>query len=113
MYVNYARPEDFDRLRSLGLALEGAIALARVGGGVSFAEKVRLAQSAGMVGVLVYPDPADVPQDPRRLGLSSDAAISEHVRPGEIALEETLYITHHYWEESPFVFVLFVIFLVS
>lgn len=93
MYVNYARPEDFDRLRSLGLALEGAIALARVGGGVSFAEKVRLAQSAGMVGVLVYPDPADVPQDPRRLGLSSDAAISEHVRPGEIALEETLYIT--------------------
>ncbi|XP_031440944.1 transferrin receptor protein 2 isoform X1 [Clupea harengus] len=82
MYVNYARLEDFDTLRSLGMSLKGAIALARVGGGVSFAEKVRHAQKAGMVGVLIYPDPADVPQDPRRLGLSSDVAISEHVHLG-------------------------------
>ncbi|KAL2079388.1 hypothetical protein ACEWY4_025132 [Coilia grayii] len=82
MYVNYARPEDFDTLRSLGVTTKGAIAIARVGGGVSFAEKVQQAQKAGMVGVLIYPDPSDVPQDPRRLGLSSDAAISEHVHLG-------------------------------
>lgn len=80
MYVNYGRREDFEQLRALGVALNGSIAVARVGGAVSFAEKVWHAQEAGHVGVLIYPDPADVPQDPRRLGLHSNAVISEHVR---------------------------------
>uniref|UniRef100_A0A672Q449 Transferrin receptor protein 2-like n=1 Tax=Sinocyclocheilus grahami TaxID=75366 RepID=A0A672Q449_SINGR len=80
VYVNYGRREDFEQLRVMGVALNGSIAVARVGGAVSFAEKVWLAQEAGLVGVLIYPDPADVPQDPRRLGLHSDAVISEHVR---------------------------------
>uniref|UniRef100_A0A672PWZ5 Transferrin receptor protein 2-like n=1 Tax=Sinocyclocheilus grahami TaxID=75366 RepID=A0A672PWZ5_SINGR len=79
VYVNYGRREDFEQLRVMGVALNGSIAVARVGGAVSFAEKVWLAQEAGLVGVLIYPDPADVPQDPRRLGLHSDAVISEHV----------------------------------
>lgn len=80
VYVNYGRREDFDQLRAMGVALNGSIAVARVGGAVSFAEKVWHAQEAGLVGVLIYPDPADVPQDPRRLGLHSNAVISEHVR---------------------------------
>lgn len=80
VYVNYGRREDFDELRSLAVSLNASIAIARVGGGVSFAEKVWNAQEAGHVGVLIYPDPADVPQDPRRLGLHSNAVISEHVR---------------------------------
>ncbi|KAG9346430.1 hypothetical protein JZ751_006741 [Albula glossodonta] len=79
VYVNYGRQEDFDLLRSLGVSMGGAVAVVRVGGGVSFAEKVWHAQRAGLGGVLIYPDPADVPQDPRRLGLYSSAAISEHV----------------------------------
>ncbi|XP_030631575.1 transferrin receptor protein 2 [Chanos chanos] len=82
VYVNYARWQDFDQLRSLGVSLRGTIGVARVGGGMSFAEKVRHAQQAGLVGLLIYPDPADVPQDPRRLGLSSHIAISEHVHLG-------------------------------
>ncbi|XP_057175345.1 transferrin receptor protein 2 [Triplophysa rosa] len=82
VYVNYGRREDFDELRSLAVSLNGSIAIARVGGGVSFAEKVWHAQEAGHVGVLIYPDPADVPQDPRRLGLHSNAVISEHVHLG-------------------------------
>ncbi|KAF4078375.1 hypothetical protein AMELA_G00198550 [Ameiurus melas] len=82
VYVNYARQEDFDQLRKMGVALNGSIAVARVGGGVSFAEKVWHAQEAGHVGILIYPDPADIPQDPRRLGLHSNAAISEHVHLG-------------------------------
>ncbi|XP_007237563.3 transferrin receptor protein 2 [Astyanax mexicanus] len=82
VYVNYARKEDFDKLRVLGVALNGSVAMARVGGGVSFAEKVWHAQEAGMVGVLIYPDPADIPQDPRRLGLNGNVAISEHVHLG-------------------------------
>uniref|UniRef100_A0A9J7XZ66 Transferrin receptor 2 n=1 Tax=Cyprinus carpio carpio TaxID=630221 RepID=A0A9J7XZ66_CYPCA len=82
VYVNYGRREDFEQLRALGIALNGSIAVARVGGAVSFAEKVWHAQEAGHVGVLIYPDPADVPQDPRRLGLHSNAVISEHVHLG-------------------------------
>uniref|UniRef100_A0A8C1NIH2 Transferrin receptor 2 n=1 Tax=Cyprinus carpio TaxID=7962 RepID=A0A8C1NIH2_CYPCA len=82
VYVNYGRREDFEQLRALGVALNGSIAVARVGGAVSFAEKVWHAQEAGHVGVLIYPDPADVPQDPRRLGLHSNAVISEHVHLG-------------------------------
>ncbi|KAG7464497.1 hypothetical protein MATL_G00166270 [Megalops atlanticus] len=82
VYVNYGRKEDFDLLRSLRVSVGGAVAVARVGGGVSFAEKVWHAQQAGLGGVLIYPDPADVPQDPRRLGLYSSAAISEHVHLG-------------------------------
>ncbi|XP_035265548.1 transferrin receptor protein 2 [Anguilla anguilla] len=82
VYVNYGRQEDFDLLRSLGVSIGGAIAVARVGGGMSFAEKVWHAQRAGLGGVLIYPDPADIPQDPRRLGLYSSATISEHVHLG-------------------------------
>uniref|UniRef100_A0A671PAV9 Transferrin receptor protein 2-like n=1 Tax=Sinocyclocheilus anshuiensis TaxID=1608454 RepID=A0A671PAV9_9TELE len=82
VYVNYGRSEDFEQLRAMGVALNGSIAVARVGGAVSFAEKVWHAQEAGLVGILIYPDPADVPQDPRRLGLHSNAVISEHVHLG-------------------------------
>ncbi|XP_043088513.1 transferrin receptor protein 2 isoform X3 [Puntigrus tetrazona] len=82
VYVNYGRREDFDQLRAMGVTLNGSIAVARVGGAASFAEKVWHAQEAGLVGVLIYPDPADVPQDPRRLGLHSNAVISEHVHLG-------------------------------
>nr|XP_023653302.1 transferrin receptor protein 2 isoform X1 [Paramormyrops kingsleyae]XP_023653303.1 transferrin receptor protein 2 isoform X1 [Paramormyrops kingsleyae]XP_023653304.1 transferrin receptor protein 2 isoform X1 [Paramormyrops kingsleyae] len=82
VYVNYGREEDFRLLLSRGLSLAGALAVVRVGGGVSYAEKVWHAQQAGLGGVLIYPDPADVPQDPRRLGLSSNSSISEHVHLG-------------------------------
>ncbi|KAJ8255040.1 hypothetical protein GJAV_G00200280 [Gymnothorax javanicus] len=82
VYANYGRQEDFDLLRSLGVSMGGAVAVVRVGGGVSFAEKVWHAQRAGLGGVLIYPDPADIPQDPRRQGLYSSAAISEHVHLG-------------------------------
>ncbi|CAB1350633.1 unnamed protein product, partial [Coregonus sp. 'balchen'] len=70
--------EDFDRLRSAGVSVIGCVVVMRVGGGVSYAEKVLLAQKAGAGGALIYPDPADIPQDPRRLGLNSYTAISEH-----------------------------------
>ncbi|KAK6322959.1 hypothetical protein J4Q44_G00052980 [Coregonus suidteri] len=82
VYVNYGRQEDFDRLRSAGVSVIGCVVVMRVGGGVSYAEKVLLAQKAGAGGALIYPDPADIPQDPRRLGLNSYTAISEHVHMG-------------------------------
>uniref|UniRef100_A0A8C8K3W1 Transferrin receptor 2 n=1 Tax=Oncorhynchus tshawytscha TaxID=74940 RepID=A0A8C8K3W1_ONCTS len=82
VYVNYGRQQDFDWLQSAGVSVVGCVVVMRVGGGVSYAEKVLLAQKAGAGGALIYPDPADIPQDPRRLGLNSYTAISEHVHLG-------------------------------
>ncbi|XP_047241284.1 transferrin receptor protein 2 isoform X2 [Girardinichthys multiradiatus] len=82
VYANYGRPEDFNWLKSVGVSAAGCVVVMRVGGGVSFAEKVWLAERNGAGGVLIYPDPADLPQDPRRLGLTSHTAVSEHVHLG-------------------------------
>ncbi|XP_056224864.1 transferrin receptor protein 2 [Seriola aureovittata] len=82
VYANYGRPEDFNWLRSVGVSLIGSVVVMRVGGGVSFAEKVWLAERNGAGGALIYPDPADLPQDPRRLGLNTHTAVSEHVHLG-------------------------------
>uniref|UniRef100_A0A665TFK4 Transferrin receptor 2 n=1 Tax=Echeneis naucrates TaxID=173247 RepID=A0A665TFK4_ECHNA len=71
VYANYGRPEDFNWLKSVGVSVTGSVVVMRVGGGVSFAEKVWLAEKNGAGGALIYPDPADLPQDPRRLGLST------------------------------------------
>ncbi|MEQ2293349.1 hypothetical protein AMECASPLE_032430, partial [Ameca splendens] len=82
VYANYGRPEHFNWLKSVGVSVAGCVVVMRVGGGVSFAEKVWLAERNGAGGVLIYPDPADLPQDPRRLGLNSHTAVSEHVHLG-------------------------------
>lgn len=79
MYANYGRPEDFNWLKSVGVSVAGCVVVMRIGGGISFAEKVWMAERNGGGGVLIYPDPADLPQDPRRLGLNSHTAVSEHV----------------------------------
>lgn len=79
VYANYGRPEDFNWLKSAGVSVVDSVVVMRVGGGVSFAEKVRLAERNGAGGALIYPDPADLPQDPRRLGLNTHTAVSEHV----------------------------------
>ncbi|KAK9525205.1 hypothetical protein VZT92_017527 [Zoarces viviparus] len=82
VYANYGRPEDFKWLESAGVSVVGCVVVMRVGGGVSFAEKVWLAERSGAGGALIYPDPADLPQDPRRLGLNAHTAVSEHVHLG-------------------------------
>uniref|UniRef100_A0A3Q1F6Y2 Transferrin receptor 2 n=1 Tax=Acanthochromis polyacanthus TaxID=80966 RepID=A0A3Q1F6Y2_9TELE len=82
VYANYGRPADFNWLKSAGVSVAGCVVVMRVGGGVSFAEKVWLAERNGAGGVLIYPDPADLPQDPRRLGLNTHTAVSEHVHLG-------------------------------
>uniref|UniRef100_A0A3Q2PYP5 Transferrin receptor 2 n=1 Tax=Fundulus heteroclitus TaxID=8078 RepID=A0A3Q2PYP5_FUNHE len=88
VYANYGRPEDFNWLKSVGVSAASSVVVMRVGGGVSFAEKVWLAERNGAGGVLIYPDPADLPQDPRRLGLNSHTAVSEHVSPPSITLSK-------------------------
>ena len=58
MYVNYGTHEDFERLESLGLSVEGRIALVRYGK-VFRGLKVKEAQLRGAKGVIIYSDPAD------------------------------------------------------
>jgi N-acetylated-alpha-linked acidic dipeptidase len=58
VYVNYGSPADFDRLRGMGVSVEGKITLVRYGGAFR-GLKVKESQDRGAVGVLIYSDPAD------------------------------------------------------
>jgi N-acetylated-alpha-linked acidic dipeptidase len=58
IYVNYGSPADHERLKSMGLSVEGKIALVKYGGAFR-GLKVKEAQDHGAVGVLIYSDPAD------------------------------------------------------
>lgn len=58
VYVNYGTRADFERLATLGIGIEGKVALVRYGD-VFRGLKVKEAQDRGAVGVLIYSDPAD------------------------------------------------------
>jgi N-acetylated-alpha-linked acidic dipeptidase len=58
VYVNYGTHADFERLKSLGVSVQGRIALCRYGANFR-GLKVKEAQDHGAVGVLIYSDPAD------------------------------------------------------
>lgn len=58
VYVNYGSPADFERLKSMGVSVEGKIALVRYGGAFR-GLKVKEAQDRGALGVLIFSDPAD------------------------------------------------------
>ena len=58
VYANYGRPEDFQKLKDLGIDLKGKIVLVRYGGNFR-GVKVYIAQQYGAAGVLIYSDPAD------------------------------------------------------
>jgi N-acetylated-alpha-linked acidic dipeptidase len=58
VYANYGRPEDFQKLKELGIDLKGKIVLVRYGGNFR-GVKVYVAQQYGAAGVLIYSDPAD------------------------------------------------------
>jgi N-acetylated-alpha-linked acidic dipeptidase len=58
VYVNYGRQEDFARLASLGVSLEGKIAVARYGGNYRGLKAI-YAEEMGAVGLVMYSDPAN------------------------------------------------------
>ena len=58
VYANYGRKEDFDRLATMGIDLNGVIVIARYGGNYRGVKAV-LAEAAGAAGLLMYTDPAD------------------------------------------------------
>ncbi|MGA0942540.1 MAG: M28 family peptidase, partial [Flavobacteriaceae bacterium] len=58
VYVNYGTREDFEKLKDLGISLEGKIALARYGGNFR-GYKAKFAEANGAEGLLIYSDPKD------------------------------------------------------
>ncbi|KAM8975426.1 putative N-acetylated-alpha-linked acidic dipeptidase isoform 2-T2 [Pelodytes ibericus] len=59
LYVNYARTEDFHLLeRNLNISCQGKIVIARYGK-IFRGNKVKNAQNAGAIGLILYSDPAD------------------------------------------------------
>ncbi|XP_074927429.1 transferrin receptor protein 2, partial [Chelonoidis abingdonii] len=81
VYANYGRQEDFDVLGQKGVNPQGHLVIVRVGE-ISYAEKVANADTAQARGVLIYPDPWDIPQDPRKASLSQNRAVYGHVHMG-------------------------------
>ncbi|MEM8932450.1 MAG: M28 family peptidase, partial [Acidobacteriota bacterium] len=58
VYANFGRKEDFERLRALGVEVEGKIVIARYGGNFR-GFKAKFAEEAGAVGLVMYTDPGD------------------------------------------------------
>ncbi|XP_048372912.1 transferrin receptor protein 2 isoform X2 [Sphaerodactylus townsendi] len=81
VFANYGRREDFTVLRQRGVDPQGQLVIVRVGK-ISYAEKVANAESFRAIGVLLYPDSFDIPQDPRKLGLLQNTSIYGHVHMG-------------------------------
>jgi N-acetylated-alpha-linked acidic dipeptidase len=58
VYVNYGTPEDYEKLKELGIDVSGKIVIARYGKswrGI----KAKLAQTHGAIGCVIYSDPQD------------------------------------------------------
>ncbi|XP_027700085.1 transferrin receptor protein 2 isoform X1 [Vombatus ursinus] len=82
IYANYGRMKDIEALQEKNLDPKGHLLLVRIGH-VSFAEKVSNAEAFGALGVLIYPDPADIHPDPhKKLRLSNHTAVYGHVHMG-------------------------------
>jgi len=92
VYVNYGRPEDYDQLERLGVAVKGAIVIARYGAswrGI----KPKVAAEHGAVGCLLYSDPRDdgyfggdvFPEGPMRTrdGVQRGSVMDMPVYPGD------------------------------
>lgn len=58
VYVNYGMPEDYRTLASLGVSVEGKIAIARYGQGYR-GVKAKLAEEHKAVALILYSDPSD------------------------------------------------------
>ena len=58
VYVNYGAPADYERLKAMGVSVDGRVALVRYGGPFR-GLKVKEAQDHGALGILIYSDPGD------------------------------------------------------
>jgi len=58
VYVNYGLPEDYEKLKEMGISVKGKIVIARYG--KSFrGVKAKVAEENGAIGLIIYSDPMD------------------------------------------------------
>jgi len=92
VYVNYGMPEDYRALDSLGVSMEGKIALARYGRGYR-GIKTKLAEEHKAAGLIIYSDPQDdgyaagdpFPRGPWRpmSGIQRGSVLYTQIYPGD------------------------------
>jgi N-acetylated-alpha-linked acidic dipeptidase len=58
VYANYGRPEDFQKLKDLGIDVRGKVVIVRYGENFR-GVKAYMAQATGAAGMLIYSDPVD------------------------------------------------------
>jgi len=58
VYANYGRPEDFQKLKDLGIDVRGKVVIVRYGENFR-GVKAYMAQATGAAGMLIYSDPGD------------------------------------------------------
>lgn len=58
VYANFGRKEDFEKLKELGIQIEGKIVIARYGGNFR-GYKAKFAEEYGAAGLIIYTDPKD------------------------------------------------------
>ena len=93
VYANYGRPEDFDKLKQMGIDVRGKIVLVRYGENFR-GVKSFVAQRAGAAGVIIYSDPIDdgyfrgdaYPKGPFRLETAAQRGSIEYMfeYPGDV-----------------------------
>ncbi|MFT4031541.1 MAG: M28 family peptidase [Siphonobacter sp.] len=88
VYANYGRKEDFEKLKALGISVQGKIVLARYGGNFR-GYKAQHAQKAGAAGVLIYTDPADN-------GYTKGLTFPEGPQPSESVIQRGSLLTVNY-----------------
>ncbi|SDL54753.1 M28 family peptidase [Siphonobacter aquaeclarae] len=88
VYANYGRKEDFEKLKQLGISVQGKIVLARYGGNFR-GYKAQHAQAAGAAGVIIYTDPADN-------GYTKGFTFPEGPQPSESVIQRGSLLTVNY-----------------
>jgi len=92
VYVNYGMPQDYHQLESLGIKVEGKIAIARYGHGYR-GIKTKLAEEHKAIGLVIFSDPQDdgymagdaFPRGPWRpmSGIQRGSVLYTEIYPGD------------------------------
>lgn len=88
VYANYGRKEDFEKLKALGISVQGKVVLARYGGNFR-GYKAQFAQAAGAAGLIIYTDPADN-------GYAKGLTFPEGPQPSESVIQRGSLLTVNY-----------------
>lgn len=86
IYVNYGRPEDYDRLEQMHVDVKGRIVLARYFHGYRGGKSME-AENRGAAGVIVYSDPADDGASKGKVYPNGPWGPAEHFQRGAVVYD--------------------------